>query len=432
MAGLAEEPARPGPAALREKVTRRRSRGSFGYTAHRRNGIKSHQERSGPALRLTSEDLEVLARGPADPAVSCFLPTHRHPSEKKEDLLRLKNLLDQAEERLSARGLRSPAVRELLEPARDLLEHEAFWETAREGLAVFVAPSFFRAYTVSTPFREFLEVGDRFYLKPLLPILRSDGSFYLLGLSQERVVLLEGSRESLREVVVPDLPKDLASALHMESFPPERQLEFRSQAPKAGRRMGMFHGHAEEAEDLSRFLLEYFHAVDRPLSAFLRGRRAPLVLVAVDYLHPLYAEVNTYPHLLRHGVSGNPDVFNIEDLHQRAWSVVESALNRDLDRALAEYAEQGGGPRSSEEVSTVLIGAFFGRIGRLFVAQDLELWGRFDEQSLAVSIHETRQEGDVDLLDWAATRALATDAAAYVLPRGRVPGGGPMAALFRF
>jgi hypothetical protein len=323
-------------------------------------------------------------------------------------------------------------VRRLLQPARDLLEHEAFWETAREGLALFASPSRFRAYTVSTPLREFLEVGDHFYLKPLLPILRSDGQFYLLGLSQDRVVLLEGTRESLKEVAVPDLPKDLPSALHLESFPPERQLEFRSQSPKAGRRVGMFHGHSEEAEDISRFLLDYFHSVDRPVSAFLRGRRAPLLLAAVDYLHPLYAEVNTYPYLLRRGVTGNPDVFNVEDLHRRAWAVVEATLDLDLDRALTEYADQAGGPRSSEELSTILVGASFGRIGRLFVAEDLEVWGRFDEQTLEVRVHETREEGDVDLLDWAAIRTVSTGGSAYVLPRQRVPGGGPMAALFRF
>jgi len=323
-------------------------------------------------------------------------------------------------------------VRELLEPARDLLDHEAFWESLRDGLALFVSPALFRVYTVSIPLRQFLEVGDRFYLKPLLPILRSDGRFYLLGLSQERVVLLEGSRESLLEVPVPDLPKDLASALHLESFPPERHLEFRSQSPKAGRRVGMFHGHADEAQDITRFLLDYFHPVNRSVSTFLRGSRAPLVLAAVDYLHPLYAEVNTYPHLLRVGVMGNPDVFNIEDLHRRAWKVVESSLDLELDRALFEYAELAGGPRSSEDASTVLVGAYFGRVGRLFVAEDVELWGRFDLQTLEVSVHASRQEGDVDLLDWAAVRTVSTDGVVHVLPRSRLPGGGAMAALFRF
>jgi hypothetical protein len=364
--------------------------------------------------------------------VSCYLPTHRNPSEKKEDRMRLKNLLNEAEDRLAGRGLRSPVVRELLEPARDLLDHEAFWESLRDGLALFVSPTLFRVYTVSIPTREFLAVGDRFHLKPLLPVLRSDGRFYLLGLSQERAILLEGTRESLVEVPVPDLPKDLVSALHLESFPPERTLEFRTQTSISGGRGTIFHGHAEEAEDVTRFLLEYFRQVDRAVSAFLRGSRAPLVVAGVDYLHPLYAEANTYPYLLVDGVYGNPDVFNIEDLHRRSWRVIESALDLELDRALFEYADQAGGPRSSEEVSTILVGAYFGRVGRLFVAEDLQLWGRFDPDTLEVRVHESRQDDDVDLLDWAAIRTVSTDGLAYVLPRARIPGGGPMAALFRF
>lgn len=47
-------------------------------------------------------------------------------------------------------------------------------------------------------------------------------------------------------------------------------------------------------------------------------------------------------------------------------------------------------------------------------------------------VHERREEGDEDLLDWAAVRTLATGGVVHALPRARVPGGGPMAALFRF
>lgn len=329
--------------------------------------------------------------------------------------------------------MRTPEARRRLEPARELLDDDPFWETVRDGLAIYLSPSMFRAYSVSSPLREFLEVGDRFHLKPLLPVLRGEGRFFLLALSQHRLALYEGTRESLVEVVVPKLPKDIASALHVDRFPPERHLEFRSQAPKGGRRQAaMWHGHAGEKEDITRFLLDFFHPVDRAVSAHLRGDRTPLLLAAVDYLHPLYAQVNTYPHLLSDGVRGNPDGFNLEDLHRRAWSVVESSLARELEKALAEYQDVAGGPRSSQEMSTIVVGACFGRIARLFVAQDVELWGRFDPQTLEVRVHDRREEGDEDLLDWAAVRTLSTDGLVHVLPRGRMPGGGTMAALFRF
>jgi len=263
-------------------------------------------------------------------------------------------------------------------------------------------------------------------------VLKENGRYFLLALSQRRVMLLEGSRESLVEVRVPRLPQDLPSALHVESFPPERNLQFRSQSPKGGGRRSMWHGHAEEKEDHSRFLVEFFHSVDRAIGPALRGERAPLVVAAVDYLHPLYAQANSYPHLLPDGVLGNPVGFGVEELHRRATTVVSAALDRELDQALVEYTENAGGPRSSEDISTIIMGAYFGRVSRLFIPRDIELWGRFEPVSLEVRIHDRKEKDDVDLLDWTAMKTLSTDGVVHALPWGRIPGGGPMAALFRF
>lgn len=406
--------------------------GSALCTTQRRRALKPHRERSDSSLRFTREDLRRLAEAPREPSVSCFLPTHRNPPDKKEDRTRFKNLLNEAEERLIGDGLRVVETRRRLEPARSLLEDDSFWENVWDGLAVFVSPSLFRRYTVPMALREFLDVGDRFHLKPLLPVLQGDGRYFLLGLSQRRVALFEATRESLVELPVPRLPQNLASALHLESFPPQRSLEFRSQAPRAGRRQAMWHGHAEEKEDVTRYLLDFFHSVDRAVAPLLRSERAPLVLAAVDYLHPLYAQVNSYPYLLPEGVHGSPEGFGVEDLHRRSSGVVAAAFGRELDRAVAEYSEFAGGPRSSQEVSTIIVGASFGRVSRLFVQRDVELWGRFDPQSLEVRIHGRKEKGDVDLLDWAAVRTLSTDGVVHTLPRERIPGGGPMAALFRF
>ena len=94
--------------------------------------------------------------------------------------------------------------------------------------------------------------------------------------------------------------------------------------------------------------------------------------------------------------------------------------------------DSAGGPRSSQEVSTILVAAYFGRVSRLFVQRDVELWGRFDPETLAVRVHDRKEKGDVDLLDWGAVRTLSTDGVVHSLPGDRIPGRGPMAALFRF
>ena len=373
-----------------------------------------------------------LTEAPREPSVSCFLPTHRNPPDKREDRTRFKNLLNEAEARLTGDGLRTAEARRRLAPARRLLEDEPFWESVWDGLAVFVSPSLFRRYTVATPLREFVDVGDRFYLRPLLPVLEGDGRYFLLALSQQRVALLEGTRESLVEIPVPGLPQDLASALHVERFPPERELLFRGQSARGGRGQAMWHGHADEKEDVTRFLLDFFRSVDRAIAPALHRGRAPLLLAGVDYLHPLYAQVNSYPHLLPDGVAGNPDGFGVPELHRRAATVVTASRDREVDRAVAAYAEAAGGPRSSEEISAIVVGAFFGRVSRLFIQSDVPLWGRFDPVSLEVRVHDRKEKGDVDLLEWAAMRTLSADGRVTSLALDRMPGRSPLAALFRF
>src|SRR5690348_10522192 len=105
------------------------------------------------------------------PAVSIFLPTHRAGQEIRQDPIRLKNLVRQAEQQLINEGTRAAEARNLLEPVAGLVEDSAFWRRQAEGLAVFRSPNVFLTYQVPFPVAEFVAVSDRFYIKPLLPLL---------------------------------------------------------------------------------------------------------------------------------------------------------------------------------------------------------------------------------------------------------------------
>ncbi len=398
----------------------------------RRSGIRSHHERTGPAPRFAPADLRLLSEPPPGPAASLFMPTHRAPTGKKEDRVRFKNLVRHAQALLVERGLRTTQASDFLRPARALLEADVFWEHTLDGLAVFAAPGFFRHYVMPLALRELVVVGDAFHLKPLLPLPQAGGRYYLLALSQKRVALLEGSREALDEIPLPGLPQNLASAIALDTYPPERYVGFHAQSPKAGRRKTIFHGQAQEAQDATRYLHDFCHRVNEKVAAFLRGGRDPLVLAAVEYLQPIYAEANTYPHLLAEGVRGNPEEFNVEELHRRSWSVVRRAAEADLARALAEYGALGGGARASEDLREIVAAAHFGRVERLFVADGEERWGTFDPRTLEVRVRDRPRPGDRDLLDFAAVRTLLTEGRVYAVPRDRMPGRAPMAALLRY
>ena len=89
---------------------------------------------------LDRNTLWSLMEEGAERCVSIYLPTHRAGSDIQQDPIRLKNLLRRAEESLGAGGMRGAAARELLQPARELIDDRAFWHYQGDGLALFVAP----------------------------------------------------------------------------------------------------------------------------------------------------------------------------------------------------------------------------------------------------------------------------------------------------
>ncbi len=84
---------------------------------------------------ITTKELKTfLSRQPAWP-VSMFMPTHGAGRETQQGPIRFKNLLQEAEKRLLGKGVRSPDVRDMLEPARCLLQERSFWQNQSHGLA---------------------------------------------------------------------------------------------------------------------------------------------------------------------------------------------------------------------------------------------------------------------------------------------------------
>ncbi len=84
---------------------------------------------------ISIEELRALMEKPGGWCVSIYMPTHRVSPQTKQDPIRFKNLLREAEERLKAAGLRSPEARKLLKPARPLIKDNLFWQHQSDGFA---------------------------------------------------------------------------------------------------------------------------------------------------------------------------------------------------------------------------------------------------------------------------------------------------------
>ncbi len=375
------------------------------------------------------EDIELLTGPREGPCVSAFLPTHRMGPGTEQDSLRLKNLLAEAEARLVQGGLRTPTARELLAPALDLLDERVFWQHQSDGLALFLAPGWWRSFRFPLELPELTVVADRFYLKPLLPLLSGDGRFYILALSQNEIRLLEGTRERVHEVELEDVPGSLREALRYDDPQKERLFHV---AGREGGAVAVFHGHGIGGEVDKERIGRYLRLVDAGLREVLGDQRAPLVLAGVEYEQAMYREVSGYPALVDEGISGNPDRLRPEELHERAWTLVEPLFRQGQNEAADRYRELAGTGMTTGDLEASLTAAQEGRVEVLFVSLSEQRWGKADTETGRITVNEEPEPGDEDLLDLAAVRTLLASGTVYALPSDQIPGGTSVAAILRY
>jgi hypothetical protein len=376
---------------------------------------------------------ELVDANPAR-ALSLFLPTHRAGPDSRpyaeEDVIRWKNQLREAEQALRESGATSRETDQLLAPARQRTDDVSFWKYQSDGLAAFAAPGQFRTFRVPLRFDPLVVVSRRFHVTPLVPLLTGDGIFYVLALSQGSVRVLQGTRDSVSEVAVPAMPANADEALRFDIS--ERQLQYRGIGRTGGgRRTALFHGHGD-TDDSKEQILRFCQQVDRAFAAMLHGGNTPVVLAAVDYVAAIYRQASTLPRLLDTAVIGNPDDASAADLHARAWPIVEPALRSDRDEALTRYHELSATTLTTRDLARTVVAAHDGQVDVLFVERGAQSWGTYNQGTREVTFDHQPQPSHEDLVNTATVRTILTNGSVFVLEPDDVPGGGPVAALFRY
>lgn len=393
---------------------------------------------------FTKQSLFELVAEREGPCVSLYLPTERRGPDTQQGPIRLKNLLGQVETELATLGQRTPAIQQLLAPAQALVNNHLFWQYQSDGLALLLAPGMMASYRLPLPFDEAAVVNDRFYLKPLLAMLSSDDTFYLLALRQGGVRLLQGSRFSLAEIELgKDVPTSLAEALKYDEF--EEHLRFHiASRPSTGssrtapdRGAAMYHGQGGAADDanIKAQIIRFFRALDNGVRDLLTGsQQPPLVLAGIDYLRGLYRQVNQYNALVDEEIVNDPEALTTQALHERAWAIVEPIFTQARQDALDAYQHLAGSgdQRAAHTIEAIAPAAYFQQVDTLLMPRTAVQWGAFDAEANRVTLHPERQPGDQDLIDFAALHTLLNGGTVYPMAPATLPAGAQLAAILRY
>jgi hypothetical protein len=382
---------------------------------------------------LTLEQLKTLAQETANPSISIFLPTHRAGQDTQQDPIRFRNLLREAERQILDSGMGPREVSALLQPAQALLDDPDFWMHQHEGLAVFMTSEVFHSYRLPIRVEELLIIAQSYYIKPVLPLFTNNGHYYILAISQDEVRLFEGTRHSVGQIDLPEkTPASLEEALSLDD--PQKQLQMHTGTSQSGTGKGMFHGQGPGEEEQKVRIEQYLNLVDAGLKEIFRQQQAPLVLAGVDYLLPIYRKVSDYANIMQEGITGSPEHSRPEELQEQAWSIVEDYFRQKTKNAVEQYQQLASTDKATDKVETIVAAAFDGRVDKLLLSVEAQVWGNFNPDTGKV-IHGSdgqSKQNDLALLDFAAMKTLQNGGAVYTLPQDEMPTDSPIAAVFRY
>ena len=390
---------------------------------------------------LGFEDLRTLIASTGDPRISVFLPMHKAGQEVRQNPIRMKNAIREVEAKLKERDIEAEGLLdELHEKLADTDLADGFWQHQDHGLAVFVEPGATHWFKVPIDLQEAVYVGRTYHVKPLLPLMMRDGTFYVLAASQDRTQLFEASRYEMEPIEDERIPDSIDKMLGMTDY--EEQTGLRTAGPTGpvaateGNPAAVSAAQGPSPKDYKTTeLQQYAVHIGNGVDAVLGGKGHPLVIAADDRLLGMLRDEIQYAHLLEDGLRDQPWSGHSEaDLHAKVYEIARPKLEGTREKVMERVTARlnDGGKGASDKLEEVVPAAAFGRVEALMVDPKAEMWGSFDEANGQVRFASLGDPRAVDLIDLAVVKTLANGGQVFSYPLAMESPPAKVAAVFRY
>ena len=363
----------------------------------------------------TRAQLERLLAARDPSSVSIYLPTK--PSSRGDaERIELKNLATEASTQLEKSGAARADVAAIDDELADLVDDDEFWRRQARSLALFLTPTTSSTFRLPNNLTAIVAVSDRFHLKPLLRAVTFSHTAFVLALSQNGVRLLEIAPElDPEEIRIPDLPKDVASAVGKSSI--------RDRAPS---------GRIQGTEGQKTRMRQYARQIDQALRPLLNGHDLPLILAAAEPMDSIYRSVNSYPNLATAALPGNPDAISDAELTESVRRVLDDLYAAELHTVQQTYALRASQRRASTDIADVARAATYGLVDTVLVDIDEAVPGSVEEETGAVTFDDADDAINYGVVDEIARRVWLNGGKVLAVRRDDIPGKGSVAAILRY
>ncbi|NCC30593.1 MAG: hypothetical protein EOM24_01065 [Chloroflexia bacterium] len=346
------------------------------------------------------------------PCLTITLPTHRTSPDNRQDPIRLRNLVREANERLKDEfGKRE--VAQLLSNLEATINDLDFARTL-DGLAIFVNAETSYVYRVPFTLPERVVVDETFFTRDMVFAMNRTPRYWVVVLSEQPTRLFEATREDLDEVRVAGFPLTHGGPGGGSGLP------------------------NDPAVNSSRFRDEhhriFFRSVDEALTEVLKEDPLPVAVVGVDRWTAFFSEITSNASHIVATVRGNHDTTPGHELGKLVWPEVKASLAERRNVVLDELGTAVGGQRSASTLGEVWRFAREGRGATLLVEENYHEAAILDESGFRL-LPDTGESGPNhldDAVDEAITMVMSMGGRVVFVEDGTLEQHGRIALILRY
>jgi hypothetical protein len=300
----------------------------------------------------------------------------------------------------------------------------------RGGIVILRSPEILQVYRVPEA-RPLVRVGDHFDVRTVISALAAQCTFYILALSQKRTRILKCTQQNSEEIPFPaGFATNLADA--MQTQRPDHNLKNRASGGPSVGSGGVMFGTSSDRDDKDEYMLHFFMELDKGVNVALKGSADPLIPIGVEHEIALYRRVNTYGNLVEPGVHGAPDGLDAGEMHRRSLEMLQQAAEQPGREVPADFDKAVGTGHASTRIQEIVAAAHEGRVSHIFLQQNTEYLGTYDNVRQRVKHTSDPLDSPVDLIEVAAYQTILQGGEAKLLSGAAMPNGVPVCALFRY
>lgn len=305
----------------------------------------------------------------SEACITIALNTHRTKPDYLKDEIVLKNLVKEAEQRISTikDSNKAKAINDNL---KNLVNRIDF-STNLESLSLFVNENTAEFVSLPINVENRVVLDNSFAIRDLYRALHEQTGYYILVLSRENAKLIEAYNDK----VITEIKNN---------FPIENDSLYTTSKHKLTMARGQ-----------DNYIEEFFHRVDKALNSFLGTRNAPIVVATEERNYHHYLKVAQKKELILAHLNKNRDNEKLHHIVSEAWPLLNSAIKERQQERISELKKAENNGNFFTEINDIWRAVQEGRGRTLFVKKGFFQAALVNGNSIEVVPNERSKELEV-------------------------------------